>query len=390
MGTCSGGTFDFDIGWISYRGPFDRNEIVVSNIIFRNPPEYNKTPFLLHVKEVCIAVDMISVFSLITGGLKDPLVVDHVVVQGVELFLEKVSDEGASELNLTAALGARNRKKEREMIEFVVNAIIELAKEGIAEKIKADYPDNPIFTSLLPYLVSPLPPPPPPPVAHSHDSTHSSKSISSYGSADSADGLSSEIDAVAAGGGKGSGKGGGSGKGSGKGVVGEVGSGHDSRAGWSPDEHTPLAATSDPTFAKAEPHPTPAGPTGPPFRLDLGRVLIMDVAAHVLDLLSATHQDNSSGTIVIKALNITRNDLTDAPATPGGHRVVLPWDCMAERFGEMFAKELVATNFVSILALAGTAVGNTNTILEYFFHIQSRTAPTPGASTAGQGSSSEN
>lgn len=46
------GTFNIHIGWISYRGFMDRQEVILSNVIWLNPPGYDKTPYLLHIKEV--------------------------------------------------------------------------------------------------------------------------------------------------------------------------------------------------------------------------------------------------------------------------------------------------------------------------------------------------
>ena len=46
------GIFNIHIGWISYRGLVDRQQIVLSNVIWLNPPGYENTPYLLHIKEV--------------------------------------------------------------------------------------------------------------------------------------------------------------------------------------------------------------------------------------------------------------------------------------------------------------------------------------------------
>lgn len=32
------GTFTIHMGWFSYRGPFDGSQIVISNLMWRNPP----------------------------------------------------------------------------------------------------------------------------------------------------------------------------------------------------------------------------------------------------------------------------------------------------------------------------------------------------------------
>lgn len=51
------GLFNVHIGWISYRGFVDRQQIVLSNVIWLNPPGYENTPYLLHIKEVIIFLD---------------------------------------------------------------------------------------------------------------------------------------------------------------------------------------------------------------------------------------------------------------------------------------------------------------------------------------------
>lgn len=274
------GAFDFDIGWISYRGFFDRNEIVISNIIFRNPPQYSKTPFLLHIKEISVAVDFGSIYGLSVRG--DPLVMDHVIVNGLDLQIERVGSEfevfDAASLNILAAFGIRTKQRENELIEFAIKYGVPWIKRSIAEQIAVENPNSP----LLYFLVDT-------PTPTTHDA-----SVSPTGAPTAI--LPKESDPLL--------------------LAQEMHSHHDSDS--SPlhsevDDHTIVIADAEAGISLLELPPV----AKKPFRLDLARLLVMDLSVNIIDALAAEHVDTEAGSIRFKCLNITRDDLTGPPEVEG-------------------------------------------------------------------------
>lgn len=282
--TCaSSGAFNIHIGWISYRGIFDRNELVISNLIFRNPPQYTKTPFFLLIKEVSVAIDMSSIFSLLVRG--EPFVIEHIIVNGLELFVERSDNPDIPVLNVFAALGAHNRDKERRMLVEGGKGVFAAIKESILEKLAENHPDNPMLARMV-------------------------KSLLEEKTATSTTPV---------------------------------------------DDSTPLEKKKKSTF-----------------RLDIGRMLVLDMVVHVLDALAAEHLDAATfaaSDIAMKVVNVTRVDLTDEPTVKGGKRVVLLPDQMGDKFGAKFGGDLAASNAGSIIALLSiAAASNTSHSISESFH----------------------
>lgn len=81
------GVFDIHFSWISWRGFLDKNEVVIRHGIFRNPPSFNKTPFLLYVKEITVSFDLFEFIKLCAYGKE--IVFDMVLLDNVEIFFER-------------------------------------------------------------------------------------------------------------------------------------------------------------------------------------------------------------------------------------------------------------------------------------------------------------
>ena len=84
------GKYDIHIGWISYRGIFDRNEVVIHNIVWRNPSElFHRSPYILHVKEVSVSIRTADLIALIRDPYNAVIKVHQVLIDTVEVFIEK-------------------------------------------------------------------------------------------------------------------------------------------------------------------------------------------------------------------------------------------------------------------------------------------------------------
>jgi hypothetical protein len=129
------GKFDIHFGWVSLRGILDRNQIVIHNVVWRNPPEFKNSPFLLHIKELSVSVDPSDIISTI----RDPssVKIEEIVIDGVEIFIEK-SDSSKIEnsLNLWSAVGAESKEKENETFKSIITEIFHKISSKIKEKLK--------------------------------------------------------------------------------------------------------------------------------------------------------------------------------------------------------------------------------------------------------------
>ena len=103
------GPFHMEVDWIAPRFGLDDSSIVIAGFRWRNPSAFTKTPFFVEVKRLEVCFNIFSLFKAFRSG--NPLPVQHVVIEGVTAFIEKISDKeaafsGSNELNLWACLGA--------------------------------------------------------------------------------------------------------------------------------------------------------------------------------------------------------------------------------------------------------------------------------------------
>ena len=82
------GRYDIHIGWISYRGIFDLNQIVIRDLMWRNPPEFKRTPFLIHCKAIAISFNPMDIFRLIVGQ-SNRIVFDEIVIDSLQVYFER-------------------------------------------------------------------------------------------------------------------------------------------------------------------------------------------------------------------------------------------------------------------------------------------------------------
>ena len=56
--------FDIHFGWIGLRFGLDKNQIVVNNIRWRNPPRFTHNKFFLESEEIAITINVDSLIRL--------------------------------------------------------------------------------------------------------------------------------------------------------------------------------------------------------------------------------------------------------------------------------------------------------------------------------------
>jgi hypothetical protein len=84
------GIWNIHIGWISYRCFLDHNEVVIHHALWRNPKDFNRSPFLIMFKELSVSFDLFELIELIRTG-KD-IIFDQIVLDGVEIYFERMDD----------------------------------------------------------------------------------------------------------------------------------------------------------------------------------------------------------------------------------------------------------------------------------------------------------
>ena len=158
----SAGRWDIHFGWVSYRGFMDRNQLVLHNVIWLNPPSYNKTPFFLHIKEIVVSFSLLDIISF--ARFFKALRLEMVMVDGVELFIER----SATSLNLWGAIGddGDNRGFLKKTIQGVFSAFLDNIKSRLnpanlakmfdfhkrvkeAEQVEFDFPTIELYRFLL-------------------------------------------------------------------------------------------------------------------------------------------------------------------------------------------------------------------------------------------------
>ena len=100
------GKYDIHIGWISYRGILDRCEVVIHNIVWRNPSEhFHRSPYILHIKEVSVSIRTADLITLLRDPYNAVIKVHQVLIDTVEIFIEKSdSRELEQPLNVFCAM----------------------------------------------------------------------------------------------------------------------------------------------------------------------------------------------------------------------------------------------------------------------------------------------
>lgn len=105
------GKFDAHCEWIAVRGTFPYIEVVIRNFLWRNPPQFKKTPYLIYCHHFRIHFNVLDWYKTIMYGRTCKY--GSVEINSLEIFHEKV-DRGTEEesLNLWVALGAEDSDSE--------------------------------------------------------------------------------------------------------------------------------------------------------------------------------------------------------------------------------------------------------------------------------------
>ena len=122
------GKFNIHIEWISFRLGLDWNQVVIHGIEWRNPPGFNKTPWLLRIEEVSVAIDLLSVFKALTADAS--INIQSICIRDMDIHTERYTpsvDTSPDErlhvkngaLNFTVATGVVEVVKDRSMIEQI-------------------------------------------------------------------------------------------------------------------------------------------------------------------------------------------------------------------------------------------------------------------------------
>lgn len=118
----SDGKFEIYIGWVSYRGFLDRNQLVISNIMWLNPPEFRKSPYLLRCRELSVSFnfwDMVDTIRYLKA-----IKFEEIVIDSLEVYFERVTtDSTENSLNIWAAIGVKDKDSEKSMLRGVIMGI---------------------------------------------------------------------------------------------------------------------------------------------------------------------------------------------------------------------------------------------------------------------------
>lgn len=118
----SDGSFDIYCDWISYRGIWDKNELVFSNLVWRNPPEFKKTPFLLACRELKVSFNLFALFQTIL--YVKSIKFDEIVIDGLEIYFERNHTETVEDsLNAWHAVGAKDKDAEKTIFKSILMGI---------------------------------------------------------------------------------------------------------------------------------------------------------------------------------------------------------------------------------------------------------------------------
>lgn len=315
------GIWNIHIGWISYRCFLDHNEVVIHHALWRNPKDFNRSPYLIMFKELSASFDLLELIELIRTG-KD-IKFDQIVLDGVEIYFERKDDSlsvisrsrsnssstsplpmafepssfndqppevvGYNTLNVWAAIGCETVEQEEKMFSSLIRGIYHDIETKIKHKLAKPFQRHP----------------------------HTKK-------IDQDDEVEESVESSA----------------------GRKRS--DSNAS---DTMTTTSHPGMPTFV-------------------MNRLLIFDLIGHPLDLLSGKHMEpRKHCDINIDIFHLTRYDITGKPYYRGEERRILSAKRFGQLFGEQFADVLFQKCSVEIAnIIMETTANRTMTNLANFAH----------------------
>jgi len=124
------GSFTIHFGWISYRGPFDSSQLVFANIMWRNPPIFKRTPYLLFCKRLSVSFTLWNLGKMIFYGRE--IIFDEIVIDGLVVYFDRQTTSSAEDsLNLWVAIGALNKESEKWFFRAFMKSILMAIKNRI-------------------------------------------------------------------------------------------------------------------------------------------------------------------------------------------------------------------------------------------------------------------
>jgi hypothetical protein len=117
------GSYNLTVDWISLRIGLDRNEVIFHGLTFHNPPQFQQTPYFIRVEETTVIVDLLSLVDVFVLGNKKRSI--HIFLwefDGIDFYVEK-GYRRSQGMNLWAALGAANEDQEKDIQDYVFDAI---------------------------------------------------------------------------------------------------------------------------------------------------------------------------------------------------------------------------------------------------------------------------
>eukprot|EP00597_Dinobryon_sp_UTEXLB2267_P001207 CAMPEP_0170073806 /NCGR_PEP_ID=MMETSP0019_2-20121128/11181_1 /TAXON_ID=98059 /ORGANISM="Dinobryon sp., Strain UTEXLB2267" /LENGTH=490 /DNA_ID=CAMNT_0010283619 /DNA_START=660 /DNA_END=2132 /DNA_ORIENTATION=+ len=113
--TAENGKFDIHIGWIGLRLGLDKNQIVISGIVWKNAPRFKSTPCFIYIKEVTLTISTKFIYRVLCAlKLRGAVQIDELTVDHLHVYIEK-TDRKEDGINLWAALGAENAEQEKKV-----------------------------------------------------------------------------------------------------------------------------------------------------------------------------------------------------------------------------------------------------------------------------------
>jgi hypothetical protein len=112
--TQENGKFDINIDWIALRIGWDKNQILLSGIVWKNPPRFKSTPCFISIKELSLTISSQYVYRALCKqkSAEDSIVIDEVVIDCAHIYIEKTNRKEDG-LNLWAAFGAESVEDEK-------------------------------------------------------------------------------------------------------------------------------------------------------------------------------------------------------------------------------------------------------------------------------------
>jgi len=103
--------YDLHVGWLSLRGIFDRQELVIGDLVWRNPRGFTTTPYFLYVREVTLGLSASNIYEFIIYKKGTALKIEKFVLDSVEIHFESGGTEKYP-LNLWGVLGLAKQQQE--------------------------------------------------------------------------------------------------------------------------------------------------------------------------------------------------------------------------------------------------------------------------------------